>query len=107
VAEERGVVVAVDVQMTPELVREGLARDLVRRVQTQRKEAGFQLDDRIVTYYEAGDELAAVVQEWAEYIRAETLSTSLVPGPVPESASRRESFKLDGRPVTLGVEKAV
>lgn len=106
VAEERGVVVAVDVQMTPELVREGLARDLVRRIQTQRKEAGFQLDDRIVTYYDAGDELAAVMQEWASYIQAETLSTELVAGPVPGSASRKESFKLDGQPITLGVEKA-
>jgi len=106
VAEERGVVVAVDVQMTPELVREGLARDLVRRIQTQRKEAGFQLDDRIVTYYDAGDELAAVVQEWAAYIRSETLSTELVPGPVPGSASRQESFRLDGQSITLGVEKA-
>jgi isoleucyl-tRNA synthetase len=107
VAEERGVVVAVDVQMTPELIREGLARDLVRRIQTQRKEAGFQLDDRIVTYYEAGEELAAVVQEWADYIQAETLSTELVAGPVPDSASRQESFKLDGRPIALGVEKAL
>ncbi len=106
VAEERGVVVAVDVQLTPELVREGLARDLVRRIQTQRKEAGFRLDDRIVTYYDADGELAAVVQEWADYIRSETLSTALVAGPVPASASRQEAFRLDGQPITLGVEKA-
>ncbi len=74
VAEDKGVVVAVDVVLTPELAREGLARDLVRRVQTLRKEADFQLDDRIVTYYEAEEELNAVFEEWAEYIQSETLS---------------------------------
>ncbi len=51
VAEEKGIIVAVDVTLTPELAREGLARDLVRRVQTLRKEADLQLDDRISTYY--------------------------------------------------------
>ena len=60
-AEDKGVVVAVDVALTPELAREGLARDLVRRIQTLRKDADFQLDDRIVTYLDAADELRAVV----------------------------------------------
>ena len=105
-AEERGVVVAVDVAITPGLAREGLARDLVRRVQTLRKEAGYQLDDRIVTYYHAGDELNAVVVEWNEYIRAETLSLELVPGPVPGGVGQQGSYSLEGHPLALGVKKA-
>jgi isoleucyl-tRNA synthetase len=105
VAVEKGIVVAVDVTLTPELTREGLARDLVRRVQTLRKEADFQLDDRIVTYYDAGDELGAVVAEWGDYIRAETLSLELVAGPVPGDVHCQESFKLEGYPLTLGVKK--
>jgi isoleucyl-tRNA synthetase len=106
VAEEKGLVVAVDVTLTPELEREGLARDLVRRIQTMRKEADFQLDDRIVTYYDVGEELNAVVAEWAAYIQAETLSLELVPGPLPGDLDRQESFKLEGHPLTLGVKKA-
>ena len=106
VAEEKGVVVAVDVTLTPELVQEGLARDLVRRVQTMRKDAGFQLDDRIVTYYDAGDELNAVVDRWGDYVRAETLSQELVPGPVPGEVDRQESFTLGEHPLALGVKKA-
>jgi isoleucyl-tRNA synthetase len=106
VAEEKGIVVAVDVTLTPELAREGLARDLVRRIQTLRKDADFQLDDRIVTYYEAGNELNAVVGEWRDYIQAETLSLELAPGPVPADVARQEAFKLDGHPVVLGVKKA-
>jgi hypothetical protein len=71
-----------------------------------RKEAGFQLDDRIVTYYQAGDELGAVVQAWADYIQAETLSVDLVRGPVPGDVARQEAFRLDEHPVVLGVKKA-
>jgi isoleucyl-tRNA synthetase len=106
VAEEKGIVVAVDVAITPELAREGLARDVVRRIQTLRKEADLQLDDRIVTYYDAPDEVSVVVEEWAPYIQAETLSLELVPGPVPDGAARQAEFKLGGHPVTLGVERA-
>jgi isoleucyl-tRNA synthetase len=105
VAEDRGLVVAVDVNITPALAREGLARDLVRRIQTLRKEAGFELDDRITTYYEATAEVDEVVEEWAGYIQAETLSVDLVSGPVPAEADRQESFNLAGQPVTLGVKR--
>jgi isoleucyl-tRNA synthetase len=106
VAEEKGVVVAVDVTLTPELAREGLARDLVRRVQTLRKEAGYQLDDRIVAYYQAGDELAEVIEEWSDYVQAETLSLELVPGAVPGDVDGQDSFNLGEHSVTVGVKKA-
>ena len=105
VAGEKGVVVAVDVTLTPELVLEGLARDLVRRVQTMRKDAGFQLDDRIVTYYDAGDEVKAVVEAWGDYIQSETLSRELVPGPVPGDVDRQESFTLGEHRLALGVRR--
>jgi len=106
VAEDKGLVVAVDIQLTPELIREGMVRDLVRHIQTLRKEADFQLDDRIITFYDTGDELRAIVQEAAAYIQAETLSLQLLAGPLPADVTRQESFKLEGRPVTLGVRIA-
>jgi isoleucyl-tRNA synthetase len=106
VAEDKGIVVAVDVTLTPALAREGLARDVVRRIQTMRKDADFQLDDRIITYYDAGNELKRVVTEWSDYIQDETLSLELVAGPVPDNVDRRESFTLDGHRVELGVKKA-
>lgn len=77
VASERGVTVGVDVEITPELAAEGLARDVVRRVQNLRKEADFNLDDRIVTTYEAEQELAEAIESWRDYIAAETLSAEL------------------------------
>jgi isoleucyl-tRNA synthetase len=106
VAEDKGVIVAVDITLSPELAREGLARDLVRRIQALRKEADFQLDDRIITYYDAGEELAAVFAEWADYIQAETLSVELVPGPIPDQAQRQETADLGQHAVSLGVKRA-
>jgi isoleucyl-tRNA synthetase len=105
VAEEKGIVVAIDVTVTPELAREGMGRDLVRRIQTLRKEADFQLDDRIVTFYEGDDEVVAVVAEQGAYIRAETLSVDLVAGPMPDDVARHDAFLLDGHQVVLGVRK--
>jgi isoleucyl-tRNA synthetase len=102
VLSEAGVTVALNAELTPELVAEGLAREVVRRVQNLRKEADLKLDDRIVTTYETDDELGAVVAEWADYIRAETLSDELVPGP-PQEVVKSQSHEIDGHQLTLGV----
>jgi isoleucyl-tRNA synthetase len=102
VAEERGLVVGVDVVITPELEAEGLARDLVRRIQNARKEAGFDIADRIATAYQTGHRLAAVLAEHADYISAETLSVSLVEGEPPEGAFVTE-LELAGEPLKLGL----
>jgi isoleucyl-tRNA synthetase len=104
VASERGVTVAVDAVLTPDLVAEGLAREVVRRVQNLRKEAGFNLDDRIVMTYEAGDELAEAVEMWRDFIQAETLSVELRAGPPDEGATVGED-KVSGHVLRLGVRK--
>ncbi|MEA3345976.1 MAG: class I tRNA ligase family protein [Chloroflexota bacterium] len=107
VAEERGIIVAVDTRLTPELEREGLARDLVRRIQNMRKRADFNIEDRITTYYQAEGQLAEVMEdpEQAAYIQAETLSLDLVEGPSPPRAYV-QSFELEGDRITLGVRRA-
>jgi len=104
VASERGVAVAMDVVLTPDLVAEGLAREVVRRVQNLRKEAGFNLDDRIVTTYQAEGELGEAVEAWREFIAAETLSVELRAGPPDEGATVGED-RVDGHPLRLGVRK--
>ena len=106
VAEERGLIVAVDTILTPELEREGLTRDLVRRIQNMRKEADFNIDDRITTHYQAEGQLAEVMAdpEQRAYIGAETLSRELVEGPPPQEAYV-QSFELEGEHITLGVQR--
>ncbi len=105
VASERDVTVGVDVVITPELVAEGLAREVIRRTQNLRKEAGFNLDDRIVTTYQAEGELAAAIETWHELIAAETLSVELKAGSPDEESDSVSQDQVDGQPIKLGVRK--
>ncbi|MDY6877849.1 MAG: class I tRNA ligase family protein [Chloroflexota bacterium] len=104
VASERGVTVAVDVVLTPNLVAAGLAREVVRRVQNLRKEAGFNLDDRIVTTYRADGELAEAIEMWRDFVVAETLSIELRSG-LPDVGAVVGEDRVEGHPLTLGVRK--
>jgi isoleucyl-tRNA synthetase len=72
-----GFVVVLDTTLTPALVREGLARDVVRRINDWRKAAGLNIDDRIVVRYEADPELAEAIEEHRAYVAQETLALSL------------------------------
>jgi isoleucyl-tRNA synthetase len=78
VAADKLITVAVDSVITSELRTEGLAREIVRRIQDMRKKAGFNIEDRIKTYYLADGEIAAVFQAWGSYIQAETLTVELL-----------------------------
>jgi hypothetical protein len=105
VAAEAGVVVALDTAITPELRAEGLAREVVRRIQDLRKSAGFDIADRVTTTYSASADLADAIEKYQDYIRAETLSVELSPGSPPEGAAvATDSF--DGETVTVGLVKA-
>jgi isoleucyl-tRNA synthetase len=104
VAADKGMTVAVDAVITPELRAEGLAREIVRRVQTMRKDAGFSIEDRITTWYAAEGELANVMVAWGDYILSETLSSDLVAGEPPADA-HSETHKIEGMATTLGVKR--
>jgi isoleucyl-tRNA synthetase len=104
VAEEGGYVVALETELTPELRREGLARDFVRLVQEARKSAGLRIEDRIrVTYAAAPDgEVAGAVAAFAPFIAGETLADELTPGTPPADA-HRETLSLGGEAVEVGI----
>ncbi len=103
-AEENGAVVIVSSELTPELLREGLAREIVHRIQNLRKDAGFEIADRIKVYYRAGAEIAAVMRQHGSYISAETLSVELSDD-APEHGVHSETADIDGHEVTLSVVK--
>ena len=77
VESEAGLSVAVDTELSVELQKEGLAREFVNRVQNMRKEANFDVTDRIATGVQANEKLAAAISYMAKYIQQETLSESL------------------------------
>ncbi|MBK6562423.1 isoleucine--tRNA ligase [Candidatus Amarobacter glycogenicus] len=103
-AQDAGYTVAVTTTITPELADEGLARELVRRIQDMRREAGFELADRITTWVSGPGDVARVLASHGDYIRGETLSTELIQGPAPAEASQAEA-DLEGTKVALGVRK--
>jgi isoleucyl-tRNA synthetase len=104
VAADRQLTVAVESTLTPELREEGLAREIVRRIQSMRKEAGFNIEDRIQTNYQASDLIGSVMVNWESYIRSETLSTTLQPGELPEKAYK-ENHKIDGESVEISITR--
>jgi len=104
VASERGVTVAVDVVVTSDLAAEGLAREVVRRIQNLRKEAGLNLDDRIVTTYQAEGELAEAIELWHDFIAAETLSIELRAG-LPDEVGFPGEERVSGHSLKLSVFK--
>jgi isoleucyl-tRNA synthetase len=105
VASDKGITVAVDTTLTPALVQEGYARDLVRAVNTMRKDAGLELDDRIALFYEAEGEVAEALANYGDYIQQETLATSLEVGKTGD-ASHQQTLELEGHAVSLGLTRA-
>jgi isoleucyl-tRNA synthetase len=101
-AEDAGYMVAVVTEITEELRQEGLVRELVRRIQTMRKEADFRIEDSIATYYQASPALDAVIQSWKEYIQQETLSKRLVSGAAPTGAFA-QTHDLDGEGIKVAI----
>ena len=88
VVNERGETVALDLEVTEELRRAGLARGVFRLVQEARKSSGFDVSDRISLVWQAGGELADAIAEHAESVAGEVLATSMSAGE-PSGGLRR------------------
>jgi isoleucyl-tRNA synthetase len=96
--------VAIPLDISPELQAEGMAREIVHRLQTMRRSAGFDIADYITTYYQGEAYMRQVVEDFTDYIKQETLSRQLVEG-IPEEGVFTESYKLAGYDILLGVRR--
>jgi isoleucyl-tRNA synthetase len=95
--EDRGYLAALNTALTPELLREGAMRDVIRLVQDARKQAGLDVADRIVLGLAAeGEEALAAVREHGPAIAAETLATTLEPGAVAGALADVRAALADG-----------
>ena len=96
--------VVYDLTITPELKREGLMREIVRHVQSARKKAGLQVDDRIELNIASSDaEITQAVDAFADTIKAEVLAVKL--GPAADDMEKYDA-KVDGKPVEIYLRKA-
>ncbi|HEX5272951.1 MAG TPA: isoleucine--tRNA ligase [Gemmataceae bacterium] len=103
--DDRGTQVLVDARITEELKREGMARDSIRLAQDLRKQAGLQVEDRIVLFL--GTQSAALrqaIDEHRAYIAAETLTARRSDTPLGEGAPTA-NVKVDGQPLTIQLRK--
>ncbi|MBQ2835153.1 MAG: isoleucine--tRNA ligase, partial [Clostridia bacterium] len=106
VATDRDVTVALDTNLTEELIAEGFAREVVSKLQTMRKEAGFEVTDRILVTVKTEDEkLAAIVCANAEAIKAGVLALEVALADAAEGAYAKE-WSINGVNALLSVRKA-
>ena len=92
-----------DVRLTPELMEEGLVREVISKIQTMRKEADFVVTDRIIIGVECGENLLAVLDRNSDEIRRTTLADELTFG-IP--CGYVKEWDINGEKVALGVKKA-
>ena len=94
VVNEQGETVALDLELTPELIRSGLAREVIRFVQEARKRAGLDVSDRIALVVESGPELAEAVAAHRDLIAAEVLAVELIQDEVDAPTDEDQELNL-------------
>ena len=99
VAMENNIFTIVDTTLTDELIDEGLARELISKVQQMRKQKDFEMMDNITITIEADDAVKAAVAKHADYIQKETLAVAIA------EAEVAEKFDLNGHKTGIAVER--
>ncbi len=102
VESEAGRAVALALELDDDLIREGLAREVVRAVQNARKQAGLEITDRIELALGGDEELLAAARAHEDYVAGETLATSVA----YESDGAEAAVSVDGRPLAIAVNRA-
>ncbi|MBQ4613051.1 MAG: hypothetical protein IJB26_05880 [Clostridia bacterium] len=99
---DKGITVALDTNLTPELIEEGFVREIVSKIQTMRKEAGFEVMDRITVSVTGNDKVQDLVARNWDTIGGDVMASDVKLG---ESVGYVKDWSINGEAVTLGVEK--
>jgi len=99
---ENGITVVLDRELTPELIEEGFVRELISKIQTMRKEAGFEVMDKITVYAKGNEKLEALMQANKESILTDVMATEIVTGSLD---GYTKEWNINGENVELGVKK--
>ena len=100
--QDNDITVVLDTNLTPELIEEGFVRELISKVQTMRKEAGFEVMDRIRLYAADNEKILTVLKDHMDEIKDEVLADEIVLGSV---AGYEKEWSINGEGVRMGVEK--
>ena len=96
------ITVVLDTNLTPELVEEGFMREIISKIQTMRKEAGFEVMDKITLYSDGNDKIAELISKNEDTVKNDVLATEIVTGKI-EGYSKE--WNINGENVTFGVKK--
>ena len=102
--EDNYLTVVLDTNLTPELVEEGFVREIISKIQTMRKEAGFEVMDHIAVYQDDNDRIAGLLKANADEIKAEVMADTIFLGRMGGYA---KEWSINGEKVMLGVEKTM
>ncbi|MBR4305246.1 MAG: isoleucine--tRNA ligase, partial [Ruminiclostridium sp.] len=102
VISDRGYTVVLDTTLTPELIEEGFVREIVSKIQSMRKDAGFEVMDHITIYCDGNDKVAEILTRNSAEISDDTLAENIVTGSVD---GYNAQWDINGENVTLGVKK--
>ena len=91
-----------DTNLTPELIEEGFVREIVSKIQTMRKDAGFEVMDKITVYVDGNDKLADLMVKNAEQIKSVVLADAIETG---KTSGFTKDWDINGEKVVLAVEK--
>ena len=103
-AEVEDMIIFLDTTLTPELEAEGFAREIVRRIQSMRKELDLDVEDRISTELNVGEDRKNALQQWKDYIKVETRSKKLTFTGKP-SGKLVKKWKIDELEAEIGISK--
>ncbi len=106
VETEKGITVAVDTELTPELLREGLSREFVNRIQNMRKEADFEVTDRIVVGYSGSDKLKEAVESSKESIKTETLAEE-INSTILDVSDFVKTWEIEGTDTEISIRRTI
>ena len=106
VAIDNNLGVGLDVQLDDELVAEGVAREIVNRVQNMRKDAGLEVSDRIRIGVQGEAGLLEAIGQHREYIAAETLALELSAGALPDSVVLQQELQVNDYACTIAIARA-
>ena len=102
VSENSGdVTVVLDTNLTPELIEEGFVREIISKIQTMRKEAGFEVTDHIRVYHAGNEKLEEIFAKYGKEIQSDVLANDIVSG----QGGYSKEWDINGETVTLGVER--
>ena len=100
--QEGEITVVLDMNLTPELMEEGFVRELISKIQTMRKEAGFEVTDRILIYASGNERIEEILKKNADGIRSEVLADEIV---LKSADGYVKEWNINGETVTMGVKK--